>query len=119
MSRRAVFIMITAAVLLGAGAWCVCLMMKPAGDTVIISQDGKELYRLDMGREPDRIIEVEYEGRRNVIEIKNGKIFMAEADCPDHICVETGKLRADTPIVCLPNRLVIEYEERGLDGTAR
>lgn len=119
MSRRSIFIIITAVIMLGAGAWSVYLMLRPAGETVIISQDSKELYRLDITREHDRTIEVEYEGRKNIIEIKDGEVYMSHADCPDHICIETGKLRPDTPIVCLPNRLVIEYENSGLDGTAR
>ena len=38
---------------------------------------------------------------------------MKEADCPDQICVEHGPLRpGGTPIVCLPNRLSIQWIER-------
>ena len=119
MNRRKVFIIITAAIMLVSAAWCAYLMLRPAGENIIISQDGKELYRIDITRTPDRTIEVEYEGRKNIIEIKDGEVRMTHADCPDHICIETGKLRHDTPIVCLPNRLVIEYAGGSLDGTAR
>ena len=74
------------------------------GEEIVISQDGKELYRIDLSRTPYRNIEVEYKSRKNVIEIKDGEVRMTHADCP---------------IVCLPNRLVIEYARGSLDGTAR
>ena len=45
---------------------------------------------------------------KNIIEIKNGRIHMQKADCPDHICMNIGWL-SDVPIVCMPNKLVIEF----------
>lgn len=41
---------------------------------------------------------------------------MVEIDCPDGICVKTGWVDGGTPIVCLPNRLIIEV--KGGDGLA-
>lgn len=119
MKARKIYILITLLVLALSGIWCIYVMKSPKeGRTVIISQDGKEIYRIDLAHEKDRTFEVEYEGRKNVIEIKNGRIHMKSADCPDHICIETGWLTDGKPIVCLPNRLVIEFEENDLDGTA-
>ena len=94
--------------------------MRPKrGKTAVISQNGKVLYRIDLSSEKDRTIEVTYEGRKNTIEIQGGRIHMKCADCPDHICVDTGWLEDGKPIVCLPNRLVIEFENGDIDGTAR
>lgn len=119
MKARKLYIAITLLVLALSGAWCAYILQnKNEGRTVMISQNGKELYRIDLDREKDRTIEVEYEGRKNVIEIKDGRIHMMSADCPDHICIETGWLTDGKPIVCLPNRLVIEFENSELDGTA-
>ena len=45
--------------------------------------------------------------------VENGEIYMESAACPDQICVEHGPLRpGGTPIVCLPNRLSIQWIER-------
>ena len=30
-------------------------------------------------------------------------------ECPDHTCVEMGWLNSETPIVCLPNHLLIRF----------
>jgi len=47
----------------------------------------------------------------NVIEVEHGRIRMLQADCPDRTCVHQGWARgAATPIVCLPNRIVITFE---------
>lgn len=44
---------------------------------------------------------------------------MLEADCPDHTCINSGWLE-DLPIVCLPNKLVIEFADAdSADAVAR
>ena len=91
----------------------------PAGGSVRISQDGKELFRIDLDTAEDALLTVEYEGRTNTIEIKNGHIRVKDAECPDHTCVKMGWLKEDgLPIVCMPNRLVIESDRlpAGLDA---
>ena len=41
--------------------------------------------------------------------IKNGMAYMKHADCPDKLCVNTGKIcRTSEKIVCLPNRVMVE-----------
>jgi Uncharacterized protein conserved in bacteria len=45
----------------------------------------------------------------NVIVADNGRIRVAEADCPDQVCVRTGWVSlAPQQIVCLPYRVVIK-----------
>lgn len=86
------------------------IIFRPHGKTVNVIQDGNILYTIDLQQAENQIIEVEYQGRKNIICIENHEIFMSEADCPDHTCIKTGKL-SNYPIVCLPNKLVIEYAE--------
>lgn len=87
----------------------ILLFSKPQTNIVLIIQDGRELYRLDLDKAEDQILEIEYKGKINTIEIKEHKIRMADADCPDHTCVNMGWLDS-APIICLPNRLVIQFE---------
>ena len=46
---------------------------------------------------------------RNTITVKDGKIAVTWADCPDHYCMKRGFCAGGTDIVCLPNRLVISF----------
>ncbi len=47
--------------------------------------------------------------RYNLIVADNGRVRIAEADCPDQVCVRTGWVSlAPQQIVCLPYRVVIK-----------
>lgn len=49
----------------------------------------------------------------NTILIENGRVCMTEADCPDKLCVKQGWISdSSMPIVCLPNKVVIELSEK-------
>ena len=44
----------------------------------------------------------------NVIQIEEDCVYFAESDCPDQVCVRSGKLtRAGQIAVCLPNRVIV------------
>ena len=47
----------------------------------------------------------------NTLEIRNGKVAMTHADCPDKRCVKQGFGRT-LPIICLPNKVLIEIRDR-------
>lgn len=49
------------------------------------------------------------QGGSNVITVRDGKIAVTEANCPDHYCINRGFCSGGTQIVCLPNRLVIRF----------
>ena len=99
--------------LLALGAACLALWLwpRPGGTLAGVYQDGRLLYTLDPGT--DQVLTVSGPAGENTIAVSNGEIRVTHADCPDQICVEHGPLRpGGTPIVCLPNRLSIQWIER-------
>lgn len=92
------------------------------GGRARILQDGRELRVVDLASSATEKFEVEgKDGHRNVVEIEAGRIRVAEANCPDQVCVRQGWIsNGATPIVCLPHGLVIEITgvEDGPDGAA-
>ena len=73
-----------------------------------IISDGKILHTLDL--HTDRQIRITTAaGCSNTVTVKNGKIGVTEASCPDHYCMDRGMCSGGTQIVCLPNRLVIRF----------
>ena len=73
-----------------------------------IISDGQVIYTVDL--RIDRQISITtYNGGHNVVTVKDGKIAVTEATCPDHYCMERGFCNGGTQIVCLPNRLVIRF----------
>ena len=62
---------------------------------------------------------MEWEGGYNLIEVERGRIRVAEADCPDQVCVRQGWIsNSVVPIACLPHKLVVQLESAsgGVDG---
>ena len=59
-------------------------------------------------------IDVLGSGGVNILKIERGRIRMSRANCPDRICVRQGwKSGGITPIVCLPNRVVVTFDGIG------
>lgn len=108
----------SATVFVGSLVACAVILSRPHSSRVNIKQNGTVVMTLDLDRESDRTIEFVYEGRKNVVEIKDGRVHMLSADCPDHVCVHTGWLRSGIPIVCLPNKLSVEFSDSDSDTDA-
>ncbi len=55
---------------------------------------------------------VEANSGYNTIHIKDGKVWINEATCPDKVCLHQGKISNDGEIiVCLPNRLMVQIKD--------
>lgn len=88
------------------------LIFKPHSQTVQIIQNGTVLYTINLEQAENQIIEVEYQGSKNVIQIQDHQICVIDAKCPDQTCVKMGELKSSAaPIVCLPNKLVVKFAE--------
>ena len=92
-----------------AGAF-VINRIQPEEKTAIISVNGKKVKELDLNK--DDTFDLKTDHGKNTIKVKDGEIFITEADCPDKLCVRHGSLKNKyDAIVCLPNKVVIEYKD--------
>ena len=85
-----------------------------------IYSEGKQLDSIPLWQvsESYTLQIVSENGGTNELLISRGEISVKEATCPDQICVHQGILSDSAlPIVCLPNRLVIQLREAD-DGDA-
>ena len=94
------------AVCLGAGIFL--MMPGEAATHADIVSDGQLMHTVDLRIDREITISA-YNGGRNTITIKDGKIAVTDATCPDHYCMHRGYCNSGTQIVCLPNRLVIRF----------
>lgn len=86
-------------------------MGDKSGDTVRISVDGKHYASYPLSE--DREIEIKNGKHSNTIKIENGSVRMLQSNCKNQICVKSGSVsRLRSSIVCLPNRVVVEIENR-------
>ena len=117
--------LVLALVLLAAALSAAALLPRDGGTqapVARITRDGVlvEEIPLDGIQEP-RSFTLEDASGSNRVEVEAGRIRIAQADCPDQICVKQGWVSDGTmPIVCLPHRLMIEIVGGGggLDGAA-
>ena len=91
------------AALICCGLW---LLLRQDGAEVIVEQNGRETARYALAE--DRTVRIEGEGGYNTLVILGGEVWLSEADCPNLLCVKTGKIRyAGQSIVCLPHKLAV------------
>ncbi len=103
-------------VLAGIVAWQY-LGAKPAGIAEVWA-DGAPVKTVDLSVDGEYRIE-SAEGW-NLLTVRDGKLAVTAASCPDGDCVRCGARNADPPIVCLPNRVSIRFSEAGeVDGIVR
>ena len=80
----------------GKGASCV---------TIKVNGEIEGVYSLSEEQE------IEINGGSNILQIKNGKADMIEADCPDKLCVNQKAVSKNGEnIICLPNKVIVEVD---------
>lgn len=90
----------------------------PQAKYALLKVDREEIKTFDLS--PGKSYTYRYEdpdGDYNLIEVADGRIRIAEANCGDQICVRRGWASKDNEtIVCLPHKLVIEIVDNGQEG---
>lgn len=112
-------------IFLTSGILALCLFLSvwlfrsgEAAKTVTVISQGKILYTLSLS--VDQSIEVKSKNGTNTITVQNGKIAVTEADCPDGHCMARGFCDRGAQIVCLPNRLVLQFSaDPAMDGISQ
>jgi hypothetical protein len=91
---------------------CACiaasftLLPGTEGSAVLVEVAGRTVEKLDIHE--DREVTIRGEKGEMRVEVRDGRVRVVEADCPNRICVRTGwRSREGEVIVCVPNRTVI------------
>ena len=113
MTNRIWIVVFSFVALLCLGVWLFISNVSSPSKVVGIYKDGSLVEKIDLNSVTgEREITLSGDLGDNVILVSNGRIEMKSADCPDKICVEHGELKSSSsPIVCLPNKVVIKFEE--------
>ena len=78
----------------------------------VITQNGHVLYDIPLtGHTGTEDIHIQDEHGENTIRIEGETIAVIDADCPDLVCIKTGKAaKKGDVIACLPHKLLIEVK---------
>ncbi|MBQ8797089.1 MAG: NusG domain II-containing protein [Oscillospiraceae bacterium] len=115
--KTKVWIGMIAGILVVCGILSLWLLRPTQATSVEVWSEGKLIKTLSL--EKNQTITVETETGRNVVTVKDGKVAVTEANCPDKVCVNRGWCSGGAQIVCLPNKLILKFVgENAIDGVA-
>ena len=108
MKTRTWIILIVTALVLLSGLSLILLRPREASLTAEIYSGGQYLRRVSLLQNQSFTVSSP-NGGSNTIEVKNGKIAVTQATCPDHHCMKRGFCSSGPSIICLPNALEIRF----------
>ena len=88
---------------------CIRFFVEDNGRYVKVYVNDKLTKTFDLDKDQKYFIETKK--GYNLLIIKDGKVRVADADCPNRICVDKGAIsRNDESIICLPHHVVVTIE---------
>lgn len=84
--------------------------------TVVIRDGEQNAYELPLSQNTTKTVTTDL--GTNLIEIKDGRVHVEEADCPNQDCVHQGWVdAAGEQIVCLPHKLTVDIVDESAKAT--
>ena len=110
--RLADIFLLSAILLLTAGITAAILLPRRGGSAAVIRVDGEIVAALPLDR--DTVYPVQSKWGSNTVTVKDGRVSVSDADCPDLVCVHTPALEKGSVgvIACLPHRLTVQVEDK-------
>ena len=108
MKTRTWILIFALILVVSLGASLYFLMPREASTFADITSQGQVIKTVDL-RIDQTFTVTGSNGGYNILTVKDGKIGVTEASCPDHYCMKRGFCNSGTEIVCLPNRMTIRF----------
>lgn len=111
--RRADILFIAGLLLVSVALVLLLTLTRREGAFAEVEIDGESVARYALATDGEYTLN----GGTNVLVIEGGEAYLTYADCPDLVCVKTGRIRyVGESIVCLPNRLSVVIRGEDADG---
>lgn len=103
----------------GLALAAVLLLGSKSGAQVEISVGGTVVGTYPLNQNTTYVIDGVY-GGTNTLVVENNSAHMADATCPDKVCIHMGTIsKGGQSIICLPNQVVVQIlsdDTMGIDG---
>lgn len=122
MKTRIWIALLAVVFLLAAGACLLLYRPQSAGfkkpDSVTVTSNGRVVATLPLCEDTELLVPCQ--SGYNTVTVKDGKVSVTAASCPNHTCMACGAKSSGMPIICLPNRLVLQFSNTdGLDAVTK
>ena len=123
IKHRKSLVILTVVLAVAVLIFCLTLLYsdKNGEKAAYIYSKGELLYIIHLDDKNDEFT-IKTDNGYNIVCIKDGKIGIVDADCPDKTCVKTGFTdNSFIPVICMPHRLeiVIKSDSLEMDGMSR
>ncbi len=122
MKTRIWIALLAVVFLLSAGACLLLFRPQTAGaekpDSVTVISNGRTVATLPLSENTELLVPCQ--NGYNTVTVKDGKVSVTAASCPNHTCMACGEKSGGMPIICLPNRLILQFSNtNGLDAVSK
>lgn len=119
--KRGDIIIIAALLIISLVLFALSFASSEDAACAVIMVNGERVAELPLDK--DTTYTISADGHINIIEVCDGRVRMAQADCHDGICMAQSWISSGGEvIVCLPNRVTItiegEYADEAPDAVA-
>lgn len=110
---RAEILFIVGLLLISLALVLILTLTRREGATAEVQIDGESVARYSLQKDGEYALN----GGTNILVIEGGEAYLTYANCPDLVCVKTGRIRyVGESIVCLPNRVSVVIRGENADG---
>ena len=105
-ARRNDLILISTVLLVAMLGLLLVFLLREEGAYAVVKRNGEEIGRYSLSENVEVLLK---DGEKeNLLVIKDGKVMIREANCPDKLCVHmrAAFYRGET-VVCLPHGIVV------------
>ena len=111
IKKKDLILLLAVSVLIAGGFLVKSLFFGKEGIKARIAQPGGIITELDLNKETELHLD-DGLGGTNTVVVKDGKLSVTEANCPDLVCVYSPPVSLTGEIIaCLPHGLVITVME--------
>ena len=108
LSKASIITVVVLLVLVAAGvaAYVVWGLSATSDSAIVHDADGGETV---LPLNEDAEVTITTSLGSNTVVVEGGEVYVSEADCPNHDCMQQGRISAaGEEIICLPHKLWIE-----------
>lgn len=111
--RNTLILALVLLVVLAAGFLVQRFLFHDPGAKAVVQVGGQADRVVSLSKDQEFWVGDEEIGR-NLIRVKDGAIMVAQADCPDKVCVHTGPIDQEGQVIaCLPHGVIVYIQREG------
>ncbi len=110
--KKGDYIIIISILLIVILSYAFVVYMDASAETKVLEiKQGEKISRYTLEPSYENRIKIEEDDKYNIIDIKDGFVWVHDSNCKSRVCVNHKKIsKVGETIICIPHKLVIEIK---------